>query len=1135
MATPAPARRPVPSPPCPAAAGEAMGTPLATFRQAPVRRSGGARPIEGPSPPTPETHRLPALLRRPMPPRTPQAADDRTPRLELRARSAISGPTAAEATPSVYPRRELRTSRTAKVKDAGREATGAHKHARTRKLGRKISGRMTAAEREQRTCAGFVRDLAERLRTPRSAVLCGALLALATLAAAPSAQAAEFGFKPGQEGLGFALEESGGSPALRAGRHPYQLRATIGFEEGAEPAIPAADLKDLRLQLPSGLIGNPSVLTRCTAAQFATPRQSPYEESSSGESCPDKSQVGTVTLRTGLAGGAARTFGLFNLTAPPGVAAELGAAPFGRPLAFSGQVRNVEGEYGLDLEAADVPQDLAIDAVEIDVWGTPWDASHDGERGDCLKETDPSFAWGKCSVGPPKTNEPLPFLTLPASCQGPLAYRAQADSWQTPGRWLGDGATTPAQEKCSELHFQTTSFSGPTSGRASTATGFDFDLAVDQEGLTNPEGGITGPEVQRAVVSLPEGFTINPSMGAGLGVCTPAQYQAETSTSVAGEACPDDSKIGDLTFQSPLVLEPSAGFEQIVKGAIYLAQPFQNPFDALVGVYLVARAPNGIFVKVAGRLLPDPTTGRITALFEGLPQLPYTNLKVHFREGQRAPLATPAACGGYLTDIELTPWQDEAAIAPVVEHQDFEFHVTQGVGGGPCPAGGPAPFAPGAANGSQNSQAGAYSPFFLHLTRSDTEAEITRYSALLPPGLLGKIAGVPYCPDADIEAARRETGAAELEHPSCPAASQIGHTLAGYGLGGVLAYAPGGLYLSGPYHGAPLSITAIDSALVGPFDLGVIIVRSGVEVNPLTTQVSIDSTASDPIPHIIDGIPIHIRDIRVHIDRPQFTVNPTSCEAMRTTSTLTGSSPPFTDPLGQSATVSDPFQVSGCSSLGFRPKLSLKLLGGTQVNKYPRLRATVQMRAGDANFKSAAVALPHAEFLAQEHIKTVCSKRLFDAHSCPKGSIYGEARAFTPLLAEPMEGPVYLVSGMGHRLPDLVVPLAGPGGIAVDLDAKIDQVRGGMRATFEHLPDAPASKFILTLFGGKRGLLVNSANVCQIHAVASVRFLGQNNAGYAPGVPLAGQCKGSKKKKRKAKKSARKGAATRRGSKGSGR
>lgn len=942
-------------------------------------------------------------------------------------------------------------------------------------------------------------------------VAAAAVAAAAAFVSAPSVRAAEFGFKPGPEGLSFALEEADGSPALRAGRHPYQLRADLNFNE--EAGTPAQDLKDLRLQLPSGLIGNPSVLTRCTAAELATPRSSPYEQSLSGESCPDKSQVGTVTLHTGLLGGGERTFGLFNLVAPTGVAAELGASPFGRPLALSGRVRNKQGEYGLDLEAQAIPQTLAIDGVEIHIWGTPWDASHDGERGNCLKETDPSFAWGKCSVGPPKTNRPLPFLTLPASCQGPLAYRAQVDSWQAPGRWVGAGATTPAQERCSELHFQTTSFSGPTSDRASTATGFDFNLSVNQEGLTNPEGGITGPEVQRAVVSLPEGFTINPSMGAGLGVCTPEQFQAETPTSLPGTACPNDSKIGSLSFQSPLVIEETNSFEQIVKGAIYLAEPFHNPFDALVGVYLVARAPNGIFVKVAGRLLPDPATGRITAVFEGLPQLPYSNLKIHFREGQRAPLATPAACGGYVTAVELTPWQDEAAIAPVVEHQNFEFHVSQGVGGGPCPGSGPAPFAPGAANGSQNSQAGGWSPFFLHLTRADTEAEITRYSAQLPPGLLGKIAGIPYCPEPDVEAARHETGTAEQEHPSCPAASQVGHTLTGYGLGGVLAYAPGGLYLTGPYHGAPLSITAIDSALVGPFDLGTIIVRSGIEVNPLSTQVSIDSAASDPIPHIIGGIPIHIRDIRVHLDRPQFMVNPTSCEPSQTTSTLTGSSPPFSDPFGQTATVANRFQVSGCSSLGFGPKLSLKLLGGTKVNHYPRLRATVQMRPGDANFKSAAVALPHAEFLAQEHIRTVCAKRLFEAHACPKGSVYGTARAFTPLLAEPMEGPVYLVSGMGHLLPDMVVQLAGPGGIEVDLDGRIDQVRGGMRASFEALPDAPASKFVLTLFGGKRGLLVNSANVCRIHATASVRFLAQNNTGYAPIVPLEGQCKGHKKHK----------------------
>ncbi len=954
----------------------------------------------------------------------------------------------------------------------------------------------------------------------RARALAGLLLLTAcavALLAAPAQGAESFGFRPGAEGFDFAATKQDGTPATEAGTHPYALTGTVNFNEGPEspgqPGVPfpVADLRDMRFELPSGLIGNPSVVSQCTLAQFNTPRSSPFETSLSGESCPNKSQVGTVSMRSALDGGSTRTFGLFNLTPPPGVAAMLGTAPFGEPIAFGAQVRNHAGEYGLNMEAKNFPQGLAIDGVQIALWGTPWAVSHDGERGNCLKEGEPSFPWGKCSVGPPKSNRPEAFLTLPNSCTGPLPFSASADSWQAPGRWVNDSAVShdaegnpQGLERCDRIHFQTTSFSQPTTVRASSATGFEFNLSVNQEGLLEPEG-LAGSQVKTAVVGLPEGFTINPSVGAGLGVCTPAQFAAETATSVPGAGCPNASNIGKFTVQSPLVVEPTTSFEQEINGSIYLAEPADNPFNTLIAFYLVARAPgNGILVKVAGELVPNPATGQLVAVFEGLPQIPYTNLKIHFREGQRAPLATPAACGTYTTDVELTPWQSSAQIVPSVLHQNFEFPISQGVGGGPCPTGTP-PFNPGTEDGSVNSNAGSYSPFYLHLTRADNEQEITSYSALLPKGLTGKIAGIPYCPEADIEAAKRETGIGELEHPSCPAASEIGHTVTGYGLGSVLTYAPGKLYLAGPYHGAPLSIVAVDSALVGPFDLGVVIVRSAIDVNPITAQVSINSAGSDPIPHIIDGIPLHLRDIRVYISRPNFTLNPTSCEATVATSTLTGSSPPFVNPEDISSSPSSPYQASNCSSLGFSPNLTMKLIGKTNRGAYPALRALVREQPGDANVGSAAVALPHAEFLAQEHIRGACTTKQFESHACPPDSIYGHARAVTPLLSEPLEGPVYLKTGT-HPIPDLVVALQARG-IEIDLDGRVDSVRGGMRATFEVLPDAPATEFELTLDGGKNGLLQNSANICSSPGVATAGFVGKNNTGVELKVPLGNDCK----------------------------
>ena len=386
----------------------------------------------------------------------------------------------------------------------------------------------------------------------------------------------------------------------------------------------------------------------------------------------------------------------------------------------------------------------------------------------------------------------------------------------------------------------------------------------------------------------------------------------------------------------------------------------------------------------------------------------------------------------------------------------------------------------------------SYAPFYLHLTRTDSEQEITSYSAQMPPGLLGKLKGVPYCPEAAIAAAARGSGFGELREPSCPAASSIGHTVSGYGLGSVLAYAPGGLYLAGPYHGAPLSIVAIDSATVGPFDLGVIVVRSAIRVDPRTAQVSVDSAGSDPIPHIVKGIPLHLRDVRVYIDRPGFTLNPTSCERFRVTSSLGGSGAELRLSADDTvAAVISPFQVSNCSALGFEPRLRLSLEGATRRGGYPALEAVVRPRPGNANIGKAAVALPPSIFLAQNHIDGICTGPQFAAERCPAASVYGHAQAITPLLGQPLEGPVYLRSS-GNQLPDLVADLSGAG-IRIEVGGRIDSVDGGIRGSFDVLPDAPVTKFTLTLKGGKRGLLVNSEDLCATQARASARMIGQNN------------------------------------------
>jgi hypothetical protein len=885
-----------------------------------------------------------------------------------------------------------------------------------------------------------------------------------------------------------AIHGEGQMLDTQAGSHPVALAMSVDLEpEGGGP-LSAGDLRDLSIEMPPGLIENPTVLPPCSQAAFLTPRESPWEEESlSGESCPDRSQVGILTLRSSYGGGEERTFGLFNLQPPPGAPSELGANPYGAPIVFVPKIRQAEGEYGLTLEAHGFPQLADITGMTLTIWGVPWNLLHNDQRGNCLNEAEPAFGWAKCSVGRPSKPESAPraYLTLPTSCEGPLAFTATANSWQG-GAPVSRSAAVATPSDCESLSFDPHPFGQISNPRTSSPSGYVFEIGVDESGVLEP-GRKSPSAVRKAVVALPDGVTVNPSVGAGLGVCSPAQYDAETGASPPGAGCPNESKIGDFEVHSPIVAGP-------VEGSMFLATPYENPFGTLIALYLVAKQPQrGILVKVAGKVEADPASGRLTATFDRLPQLPYSSLVIHFREGQRSPLATPATCGPHSTSTDLTAWRDPG----LTHHSEAVVPIEAGIGGGPCPQGTP-PFGPAATGGTLNSRAGAYSPFYLHLTRTDGEQEITHYSATLPPGLLGKIAGIPYCSDAAIQAASQRSGVEELEHPDCPAAAKIGHTTAGYGVGTALTYAPGNLYLAGPYHGSTFSVVAIDSALVGPFDLGVVIVRSAIHVDPASAQVTIDSVGSDPIPHIVDGIPIHLRDVRVYIDRPETTLNPTNCDRSALVSTLNGSGVAFADPGDDStATGGVPFQAFDCAGLGFSPKLSLRLRGGTRRGRYPSLRAEVRPRPGDANLASAQVALPSSVFLAQEHIRTICTRAQEAREACPAESVYGWARAFTPLLSEPLEGPVFLRSS-DNPLPDLVASLRGGGiGIRVDVAGRIDSYKGGLRGTFAAIPDAPVSRFVLTLRGGKHGLLVDAANLCARPQQARARFVGHANRGVS--------------------------------------
>ncbi len=612
-----------------------------------------------------------------------------------------------------------------------------------------------------------------------------------------------------------------------------------------------------------------------------------------------------------------------------------------------------------------------------------------------------------------------------------------------------------------------------------------------------------------AKVTLPAGMTLNPSAGNGLDSCSEAQigYQPKEGKihfSEVPQSCPDAAKVGTLEVSTPLL-------DEKLEGAVYVAKPYQNPFGSLLAIFLAIESKQrGIVAKLAGEVQPDPNTGQLTAVFKDNPQLPIEDVDLHFFKGPRAPLRTPATCGEYTTTSTLVPWSTPEG-ADAHPSDSFETSVAA-AGSGACPTSeATAPNKPSFTAGTIAPQAAAYSPFVLRLTREDGSQRLTGLDATLPKGLTGKLAGIPYCSEAQIAQAKsREApnqGAVEQSNPSCPSASEVGSVTVGAGAGITPLYVTGHAYLAGPYKGAPLSLVIITPAVAGPFDLGAVVVRTALYVNPETAQIH---AVSDPLPSIIQGIPLDLRSVALKLDRPSFTLNPTSCDPAQ----ITGQAAMLT---GQSSALTAPFQVGGCNALGFKPKLAISLKGGTKRNKYPALKAVVTYPQGGsyANIARAQVTLPHSEFLEQGHIGTICTRVQFAADQCPARSIYGKARAFTPLLDKPLEGPVYLRSS-SRELPDLVAALRGQ--VDVDLIGKVDTgSNDGIRNTFEAAPDAPVSKFVLEMQGGKKGLLVNSENICRKAQKANASFTAHNGKTYSAKPLIKNDCgkKGRKHKKHK--------------------
>ena len=919
----------------------------------------------------------------------------------------------------------------------------------------------------------------------------------------------------GLERFSAQSEEEGGSPTAQAGRHPFQVTTTVQFNAGPmKPAVIRRDSsveqpaqpRNLRFTLPAGLVGNASTQPVCSLADFfgGTIRND----------CGDATAIGVASatvVEHQNVGFTRFAIPVFNLPPTEGEPARFGLTVAGTAILIDTAV-DPDNDYRIIAGVKNASQVAQVLSSTVSIWGTPGDPRHDSSRGwNCV--------YTISNLGPcqrPAGLEEEALLRQPVSCVSPLDFRAEIEPWNVPlGSFIEDSFSGGLQSGCNQIQFKPQIAASPTTKSAGSSSGFDVQIELPNEGLGDGNDIAEG-QAKKVEVTLPEGMTVNPSQGEGLAGCTPAEYGRETAGSASGEGCPEASKVGEVQISTPLLDEEA-------RGSVYVASPHDNPFDSLLALYVVAKIPaRGILVKQAGKVTADPRTGRLVTTFDNLPQVPFDTLKLHFRDGGRAPLVTPPACGSYEMVARFTPWSasdpDNPAPAEVVTRSS-RFAVERGVDGGPCPGAGAPPFRPEMLAGTVNNAAGRYSPFNLRLTRKDGEQEFTRFSLKLPPGLVGKLAGIPFCSDAAIAAAKARTGVhggqEELDSPSCPTASQIGRTLVGAGVGSLLTYVPGKVYMAGPYQGAALSIVAITAAKVGPFDLGTVVIHQALKVNPDTAEVSVDAAGSDPIPHIIQGIPVHARDIRAYIDRPDFILNPTSCERASAASTVSGSGLDFGSPSDdQSVTVSSPFQAADCAGLGFKPRVALSLSGGTKRGDTPRLKAVVRPRQGDANIGAAEVTLPHSVFLEQAHIRTVCTRVQFAAGAgngagCPKASVYGRARAISPLLDEPLVGPVYLRSS-SHPLPDLVVALHSRK-VDINLAGRISSGKGGrIRNSFEALPDAPLSRFTLEMQGGRKGLLTNSVNLCNRKSRAVADLTGQNGKQLELRPLVKAQCGGKK-------------------------
>lgn len=892
----------------------------------------------------------------------------------------------------------------------------------------------------------------------------------------------------GVEGHELTPEEEGGGAAVQAGSHPFQLTDTLTLNNSVdnapldeppemEPELP----KDVQFRWPPGLIGNPQAIPRCSIANF---NQVVSLYNGSENACPSSSAVGVAAVTVddpAALGTVTFTMPLFNLEPAVGEPARFGFfVPMANiPVLIDPTIRTGE-DYGVTVKTLNIPETAYLLKSVVSVWGVPGDPRHDNARGwGCLYQSRGIPIHSPCEGG--EAQHPPPFLSLPTSC-GPMPVTVEADSWSEPlsPPPLLNTYVIGALVGCNRLPFTPEIKVAADGQAASTPTGVNVDVHVPQESILNG-AGLASSAVKNITVTFPEGVVVNPASANGLMACSEEQVgylSAESSSPMdlrftgSEPFCPDAAKIGTVKIKTPLL--PVGEF---VEGALYLAAPApnreagQNPFNSLIAAYILAKDPvSGVLVKLPGVVSLDQNTGRITSTFSNSPQLAFEDAEIHLFGGDRAPFATPSHCGTYTTEASFTPWSGNPPVS-----SSSNFQIVSGPNGSPCPN--PLPFNPSLAAGTTNINAGSFSPLTTTISREDGNQNIQAVQLHMPPGLSGILSGVKLCREAEANAG------------TCGPESLIGHTIVSVGLGGDPFSVIGGqVFLTEKYGNAPFGLSIVNPAVAGPFNLGKVIVRARIEVDPHTAELTVTTSG---IPHILDGIPLQIKHVNVTIDRPGFTFNPTNCSQMSLTGTISSVE-------GSTAPVSTPFQVTNCARLQFAPKFSVTTNGKTSRAKGASLTARLSYPSApqgtQTNITRVKVDLPKQLPSRLTTLQKACTNEQFEANfaNCPAASKIGYAKVTTPLLPVPLEGPAIFVSHGNEAFPSLTMVLQGYG-VTVDLVGTTFINKAGITSTtFKTVPDVPFNTFQLTLPQGKYSALAANGNLCRAKLRMPTAFVAQN-------------------------------------------